>query len=194
MISYLRGKVKLVRFGLIILDVNGVGYKIVVNPQIAIPENIVDSQNDIELYIHEHIREDSDDLYGFLEYQELELFQRLISVNGVGPKAALNIMSAAESGKIISAIQNEDMTFFTSISGIGKKAAAKIILDLKSKVSSVEAGNIVSLSRDANDVVDGLVSLGYKKPDIAKMIPQIPESEKTSEAKIKWLLKNMGKK
>lgn len=194
MISFLRGKVKLARFGLIILDVNGVGYKVVVNPQIAIPENIVDSQKDVELFIHEHIREDADDLYGFLEYQELELFQRLISVNGVGPKAALNIMSAAESGKIISAIQNEDMTFFTSISGIGKKAAAKIILDLKAKISGIEAGNIISLSHDADDVSDALVSLGYKRPDIAKMIIQIPESEKTSEAKIKWLLKHMGKK
>jgi len=194
MISYLKGKVKLARFGLIILDINGVGYKVVVNPQIAIPENIVDSQDDIELFIHEHLREDADDLYGFLEYQELELFQRLISVNGVGPKAALNIMSAADSGKIITAIQNEDMTFFVSISGIGKKAAAKIILDLKTKISGINASNIITLSNNSDDVSDALVSLGYKRADISQMILQIPESEKTSENKIKWLLKHMGKK
>ena len=194
MISYLRGKVKLARWGMVILDVNGVGYKINVNPQIGIPENIVDTGENIELFIHEHIREDIDEFYGFLEYQELELFQRLISVNGVGPKAAMNIMSSAPSDRIISAIQSEDISFFTSISGIGKKAATKIILDLKGKISIEDAGNILSTSGDSSDVLDAMATLGYKKADIAKFVRDIPESEKTSEQKIKWLLKNIGKK
>lgn len=193
MISYLRGKVKLARWGMVILDVNGVGYKINVNPQIGIPENIVDTGENIELFIHEHIREDIDEFYGFLEYQELELFQRLISVNGVGPKAAMNIMSSAPSDRIISAIQSEDISFFTSISGIGKKAATKIILDLKGKISIEDAGNILSTSGDSSDVLDAMATLGYKKADIAKFVRDIPESEKTSEQKIKWLLRNIGK-
>jgi len=166
MIAYLRGKVKRFKWGFLILDVGGVGYKVNIDPQLKIDNDIVDTQKTLELFIHQHIREDINDLYGFLEFQDLETFSRLISVNGVGPKAGMAIMASGNSKNIYDAIENEDMAFFRSITGIGKKVAAKIILDLKSKITDEGAGKIVGGS-DSNDVVEALLSLGYKKPEQA---------------------------
>jgi len=191
MISYLKGKAVLCRWGVIILDVNGVGYKINVDPQINISPDIVDSQKDVELFVHEHIREDVDDLYGFLTYQELELFEKLISVSGVGPKVGQAILSSSSCEKIIHAIAEDNVAFFTAISGVGKKVAAKIILELKSKLG----GSEFSLNKlnESNDVFDALLALGYKKQEIQAVVNQIPiEIEKTEE-KIKWCLKNLAK-
>lgn len=194
MISYLKGRAVLCKWGLIIIETGGVGYKVSVNPQIKIKNNIVDTQEDIELYIYEHIREDADDLYGFLTYQELELFEKLISVNGVGPKAGLNIMSFAETDKILCAIISDDMSFFTAISGIGKKVAAKIILDLKSKISSDKSINVVGNFDEADDLMDAMQSLGYKKAEVQGLIRKIPAEVISTEEKVRWCLKNLSVK
>ena len=189
MLGFLKGKIDTARWGIIFLDVNDVGYKINIPPQIKIPEPIVGKV--VKLYIHQHIREDADDLYGFLSYQELELFEKLISVSGIGPKAGMAIMSVSEPEKIIAAISSEDIGFFTAIPGIGKKVATKIILDLKSKIAGTDIENILSSSRDAGDVVDAMMSLGYKKQDILPLITKIPADLSTSQEKVKWLLKNL---
>jgi len=193
MIGYLKGKIMQARWGSLIIDVNGVGYRVTVDPQIKIPENCVDIKHEIELYIHEHIREDAHDLYGFLEPYELEMFEKLISVSGVGPKVAINIMSSADTSKIAAAIENSDVSFFTAISGIGKKVATKIILELKSKMTESENEAVLSGSESSNDVVDAMASLGYRKSDISKFIPQIPADILRTEEKVRWLLKNLKK-
>lgn len=193
MIGYLKGKIIHARWGQLIVDVAGVGYKVTVDPQIDIAPNAVDISQQIELFIHEHIREDAHDLYGFLSYQDLELFQKLISVSGVGPKVGISIMSAAKTDKIISAIESSDVSFFTSISGIGKKVAAKIILDLKSKISDSEKEAIISGSETSGDVIDAMASLGYRKSDISRHLTQIPSEVTTTEEKVRWLLKNLKK-
>ncbi|MCX6808388.1 MAG: Holliday junction branch migration protein RuvA [Candidatus Berkelbacteria bacterium] len=193
MIAYLRGKVVLFRFGFLILDVNGVGYRVNTDPQIAIAPNIVDTQAEIELFVHQHIREDSSDLYGFLIFQELELFELLITVSGVGPKAGLAIMASGKTDQIVKAILTDNMGFFTAISGIGKKVSAKIILELKSKLSSDKSINI--LSGDENsDLSDTLESLGYKRSEISLFINKIPDEIVSIEDKIKWCLKNLSRK
>lgn len=193
MIGYLKGKIVHAEWGRVIVDVNGVGYRVNVDPQIKIPEDCVDQKYQVELYIHEHIREDAHDLYGFLNYHELMLFEKLISVSGVGPKAGVNIMAAADSGQIYSAIENSDVTFFTSISGIGKKVAAKIILELKSKISDSDNANIIASTESSNEVLEAMISLGYKKSDVGKFITQIPSDIKSTEEKVRWLLKNLKK-
>lgn len=193
MILYLKGKVNLCRWGFLILDVHGVGYKVNVAPQIKIKNNIVDTEEEIELYVHQHIREDSDDLYGFLSYQELELFEMLISVNGVGPKAGMNIMASGKTDRIISAISSDDIGFFTAISGIGKKAATKIILDLKSKVSGDKSINVLSGGGDSDDLVDALLRLGYKNSEISAILTKIPDNITDLEEKVRWCLKNLAK-
>ena len=191
MIAYLKGKVKLFRFGFLILEVGGVGYKVNVPPQIGLQDNVVDMQDEHEFFIHHHIKEDIDDLYGFLTFQELELFEKLLSVNGVGPKAAMTIIGLAKVEKIIEAIISEDTKFFESAPGIGKKVAVKIILELKSKVSSQKySGNISG--GEHQDIYDGLETLGYRKVEIDKIIGKIPKELSSAEDKIRWMLKNLS--
>ena len=130
-------------------------------------------------------------MYGFGTYEGLELFQKLISVNGVGPKVAMVVLSSNEPEKIVGAILRGDVSFFQSISGIGKKVAAKIILDLKSKISGIESGNIIESLGKNDEVVEAMASLGYKENEIVKIISKIPTDCTSSEDKIKWLIKNM---
>jgi len=192
MIGFLKGKIDTCRFGIIHLDVNGVGYKVNVQPQIKIEEPAVGKN--IKLYIHENIREDAHDLYGFLEYFELELFQKLLTVNGIGPKAAMAIMSSSDSNKVVGAIESDDLSFFVSIPGIGKKVATKIVLELKSKISLSQSADILSKSGEANNVVEALVSLGYQKVEIQKVIHKMPKDLRDDQEKIRWALKEMGKR
>lgn len=191
MIGFLKGKIDTCRFGLIYLDVNGIGYKVNVQPQIKIIEPLVG--RDVKLYIYENIREDTYDLYGFLEYFELELFQKLLTVNGVGPRAAMAIMSASDSDKIIRAIEGDDLTFFVSIPGIGKKVATKIVLDLKSKISLSQSAEILGKSSESDNIVEALVSLGYQKVEVQKVIHKMPKDLKDEQAQIRWCLKELGR-
>lgn len=184
MINYLRGKIKLIKAGFLVLEVSGIGHRVTISPELAVKEN-----ENIELYVHEHIKEDSDDFYGFKSWEELELFERLISVNGVGPKAGMSIMSSSKPDKIINSIISDDLSFFTGISGIGKKVAAKIILDLKSKLSGLDGSSIIYSGEDTNDVLDALVSLGYKKSEVIQIVSSIPDEIKKDQEKIRWCLK-----
>lgn len=186
MIAHLNGKIILQKKGFVILDVAGVGYKIQTKTSEEYKEGV-----EKNFFIHHHIREDMEDLYGFSNYDELELFEALISVNGVGPKVAMLVLSSADAGKITAAILNEDLSFFQSISGIGKKVAAKIILDLKGKIAGIESGGIISKISGGNQIVEALEPLGYKASEIIKLIPQIPINLSKEEDKIKWLIKNI---
>jgi len=188
MISYLKGKAIISRPGFVIIETAGVGYAVSIPPQV----NFIDDLKEYELFIHHHIKEDASDLYGFEKFDELELFEKLLSVNGVGPKAAMTIISMAPAEKITDAIISEDSKFFESAPGIGKKVAVKIILDLKSKISNLKyTGNIGGGAHQ--DVYDGLETLGYKKIEIDKIIGKIPPEIKSSEEKIRWMLKNLAK-
>lgn len=188
MIAYLNGKIVVSRQNYLILNVGGVGYKIFSNLS-----NLVNQDNPIELFIYEHIREDINDLYGFGTIDELEIFQKLILVNGVGPKAGMAIMTMANPERISHAIIAEDVSFFQAIPGIGKKVAAKIILDLKSKISDLESGDIFGHLFESDDVANALATLGYKNSEIAGLITKIPSNIKTSEEKIRWCLRHISK-
>lgn len=189
MISYLSGKIVLERPTFVILDVGGIGYKVTIIPKIDLKVG-----RNYKIYTYQHIREDSSDLYGFESYEELELFEKLLSVNGVGPKAAMTIMSIAPVEKIIEAITTEDSNFFLSAPGIGKKVSIKIIVDLKSKVSGSQLSGAISSGRVKEEVIDGLLVLGYKKAEIDKVISKLPKEVKDSEEQIRWCLKNLSKK
>ncbi|HLC43748.1 MAG TPA: Holliday junction branch migration protein RuvA [Patescibacteria group bacterium] len=188
MISYLSGKIVASRTGFIVIETGGVGYGVNVDSSV-----VKKNGEKYELFIHEHIREDCHDLYGFPTFEELELFEKLISVNGVGPKAGLNIMSAGKPDKIVSAIVSDNLGFFTAISGIGKKVAAKIILDLKSKLSGDRNINVLSGDVEGEDLVDSLLQLGYRKVEISAVITKMPENVTGLEARVRWCLKNLAK-
>jgi len=187
MISYISGKIILERPIFLIIDVGGIGYKVSVTPRLNV--RIGDK---IKLFIYEYIREDCDDLYGFEIFEELELFEKLLSVNGVGPKAAMTAMSLAPTEKIIEAIVSEDANFFQSAPRIGKKVAIKIILDLKSKVSNLKYSGNISSSK-YQDIYDGLETLGYKKIEIDKVIAKLPKELKRSDEQIRWCLRHLAR-
>ena len=187
MIAYLKGKIISGGVNHVILDVNGVGYKIFTT-------KFPTEGSEQIFFIHEVIREDVYDLYGFQDSHELDLFEKLISVNGVGPKAALSILNYTNSDQVISAIATDDINFFQGVPGIGKKVAGKIILELKAKLTKIQGDGILAkMGREAEeDVVEALVSLGYKKQEAQKVISKLPKDIEKSEEKVRWCLKNIS--
>ena len=134
MIGFLNGKIELLLNPNVIIDVNGVGYKVLVSEKTY--SNLKLGEN-AKFFIHTHVREDEISLFGFLQAEELRLFEYLISVSGVGPKTALNIFSFGEKSEIENAIIKGDVSFFTSVPRLGTKNAQKIIIELKNKMGGL---------------------------------------------------------
>ncbi|KKT48796.1 MAG: Holliday junction ATP-dependent DNA helicase RuvA [Candidatus Collierbacteria bacterium GW2011_GWC2_44_18] len=169
MIGYLEGEIKFASKGRIVLFANGIGFTV------FIPQSLTFLEKErAKLFIHTHLREDSLSLFGFATVEDLDLFELLISVSGIGPKIGLAIFTVTSSENILKAIESSNLTFFNSISGVGKKTAQKIILDLKSKVSKGDI-NFKNLE-GSSELVDSLVSLGFQKSEIASIIPDIDTS------------------
>lgn len=183
MIAYLRGKIKYLGPNWIILDVNGVGYKIYI-PKVTSYKLHATS----EFYIYHHIREDRSELYGFSEMEDLQTFELLLGVSGIGPKIAANIISKTGREKLQQAIGKGDTTLFTAISGVGKKMAMKIIIELKNKTIE-NISDITGLSESSQELVGAMESLGYKKPEIYPLLSKMPNNLKDTQEKIKWMLK-----
>jgi Holliday junction DNA helicase RuvA len=136
------------------------------------------------------VREDILDLYGFLDKKDLEFFEMLISISGIGPKGALNILSVASIETLKKAITNEESSILTKVSGIGQKTAEKIILELKSKVS----GEYMDEKGGASgETIDALVSLGYRLQEAREALKKVPDDVKEVGAKIKYALKLLSK-
>lgn len=185
MIGYLEGVIKNSQKNKVLIFTGGVGYAV------FIPENHDLKKSDkTELYIHTHFRDNELSLFGFKTADELNLFEILINVSGVGPKTALNIFSTSTPDRIINAISESNLLFFTSISGVGKKTGQRIILDLKSKLSKGD----ISLSKLEGDseLSQSLISLGFQKSEINSIVSKIDTSTPI-ENQIKQALKLLGK-
>lgn len=169
MIGFLSGTIKYAAPGKVILYANGIGFTIFLPANVTFLE-----KQTAELYIHTHIREDNLALFGFASASDLDLFELLITVSGVGPKIALNMLSSASADHIKKAITESNLQFFSSISGIGKKTAQKIILDLKSKISKGDV-NMNNLEGNS-DLIDSLTALGFQKHEISSIYSQIDSS------------------
>ncbi len=186
MISYLQGQVILISNQTLTLDVNGVGYEIHA-PQPLLSNLILNSPT--QLHIHTHVREDQLTLYGFNSLSDRDLFRQLISVSGIGPKIALAILNQPSS-QTIQAIMTADVSFFTQISGVGKKGAQKIIVDLKTKLGSLNELDLQSDTQES-ELGNALISLGYKSHEIQKILNNIPPEITTLENQIKYALQNL---
>lgn len=185
MIGYLEGVIKNSQKNKVLIFTGGVGYAV------FIPENHGLKENDkTNLFIHTHFRDNELSLFGFKTADELNLFEILINVSGVGPKTALNIFSNSTPDRIITAISDSNLLFFTSISGVGKKTGQRIILDLKSKLSKGD----ISLSKLEGDseLSQSLISLGFQKSEINSIISKI-DTNSSTESQIKQALKLLGK-
>ena len=158
MIGKLFGKVDQVRGNNAIINVNGVGYQ--VNMTEVTLGKIVTIE-EAEVFIHTHVREDNISLYGFLEQDELEMFELLIGVSGIGPKAGLGILTIASPKTIKTAILNEDSSILTKVSGVGKKTAERVILELQNKVDGLPDEKDRESAQSDQDVIEALVSMGY---------------------------------
>lgn len=146
----------------------------------------------ISLVTHLHVREDVLTLFGFESEEQLELFEHLISVSGIGPKTALDILAAGES--VVVALKNEDVSFLTSIKGIGKKTAERAILELKEKVFSAhlsaEKSTPYMPSSVKKEASETLENLGWKKQQIIEQLKNAPDGLDSAEKIIKWFLTN----
>ncbi|MGA9520849.1 MAG: Holliday junction branch migration protein RuvA [Myxococcaceae bacterium] len=173
MIASLRGTVLEKNLGDVVVDVNGVGYRVFVS--LLALSRLPDEGQPVKLRIRTIVREDALDLVGFLSRQEEELFLLLTSVSHVGPKAALNVMSGLEVDTLISCINKGEIGRLTKVRGVGKKTAERLVLELKDKVKllAIGAANEAASAPSAGsaqreDLVSALVNLGYKPPQAEK--------------------------
>ena len=168
MIAHLRGRLVAKHPNQAVVDCAGVGYDVA----ISVPtfSDLPDLGAEVSLYIHTHVREDALALYGFLRAQEKQLFERLISVSGIGPKLAITILSGMPAEEMVSAIRGNDVAKLTRIPGIGKKTAERMVLELRDKLDAFAAAPVRAASPVEDDVLSALLNLGYQRPAAEKAI------------------------
>ena len=202
MIASVKGKLEGVTADSVIIDVNGLGVEAIV------PSNVINRlprpNEDIKLHTYMHVREDAMQLYGFLEKEDLDFFKLLITVNGIGPKAAIAILSSMSTDVLTFAILSEDIKTIEKAQGIGAKTAKKLVLELKDKVGVINA-KAVELRSDSSPFISltigsaikeeasqVLEALGYSRTEAMKAITAIEITEEmTSEDLVKSALKNL---
>ena len=164
MIGYLRGRVLRSTPTALLLDVGGVGYRVQV-PTSTFYEIERSGEKDLGLYVHTHVREDAIELYGFWTPREKELFEKLIAVSGIGPKLARVILSGMAPDELIAALSDGDVARLSSIPGIGKKTAERMVLELRDKVQKLAADlpDRPAAASDDEDLVTAFVHLGYRE-------------------------------
>lgn len=191
MIATLTGSINRLDAGKIVVNVGGVGY------DVSVPLNVFDSLQEGQealLHIATNIREDAFELYGFLDARDKELFQRFISMNGVGPKTALELCAVPKS-MLLQAIGTQDASLLTTVKGIGKKTAEKLLLDLKSlaeKSPHIFGSETVAASSGIDqDAVDALRNLGYDSATILQTLATLPDTLSTTEERVTEALRSL---
>lgn len=191
MISCIEGKVILKGERFVIIETDGVGYRVFVGPSVFVK---IGKNNDrIKLWTHLHLREDSVELYGFLEYAELEFFETLIQISGVGPKSALGVLNVAPLDTLKHAIASGEISYLTKVSGIGKKIAEKIILELRDKLGKIGYTGEKAFLKEEEDALRALRSLGYSYSEAREALKQVPSKISGTQERVKESLKILGK-
>ncbi len=192
MISYLQGKIIIKKGKFIVLDVNGVGYKVFVSKKTF--SKLPEMGKILEVFCFLNVRENALDLYGFLGQGELEFFEILENIRGVGPKAALEIASLGPLEKIKERILSQDEKLFEEIPGIGKKKAMTIILELTGKIKDISTVRQAHRKEEKTDEAEeGLISLGFSRQKAKDALSKVPKDMQDSEQRIKEALKILGK-
>lgn len=189
MIATISGKISEKVGELVVVNCGGVGYGVAVTFE---DYGVLNSGEETKLYIYEHIRENTHDLFGFRTLQTKQLFEQLLSVNGVGPKMALAIMSLANAGRVRQAIAAGDTKFISQASGVGKRVAERVVVDLKDKVGLATDENatdfLTASANPSDEALQALVSLGYSVNDAADALKHV-DKELPTEDRIKQALK-----
>ncbi|HTI42413.1 MAG TPA: Holliday junction branch migration protein RuvA [Vicinamibacterales bacterium] len=197
MIAFLRGRVFDKHPNRIIVDVAGVGYE--VHVPLSTYYDVGDAGAEIALHVHTHVREDALQLYGFLTSLEQVLFERLIAISGIGPKLAIAVLSGIDSGELVTSVQRGDVARLTSIPGIGKKTAERIVLELKDRLRDVGAVNIDGVEQKTtgdqlrDDLLSALENLGYHRPLAEKAVDAVRARDDAAgfEAALKGALREL---
>ena len=199
MISFVSGILDMKFNGYIIIDVGGIGYKVFMS-EIAI-DSLGNIGDKVKVYTHQHVREDDISLYGFLTMEELNMFELLISVSGVGAKSALSILANVEPSLFALAVITNDTSKLVKIPGVGAKTAARIVLELKDKLKNQDMAakkeNIVKKTKvneeELDEAITALQVLGYNRRDIEKAFEKIELNDMKLEDMIKQGLKYLSR-
>ncbi len=186
MIEQLTGKITYKSANYAILNVSGIGYKVFTTPDVLAKVGVAEQT----LWTHLAVRENSLDLYGFLAQSDLKFFELLLSISGIGPKSALGVLATADTETLKNAISTADTGYLTKVSGIGKKSADRIIIELKDKVGKVQSSNFLKEDADALDV---LVSMGYQTSDVREVLKSLPCTLKGTSKRVKESLSLLSK-
>lgn len=193
MIGRLKGNVVDILDNVVLLDVNGIGYEIEVTSTTL--TNLQVSDTETIIFTHFVVREDAHLLYGFANQEERDLFRNLIKVNGIGPKLGLTILSSIGPERFIAYVSERDVTAITSIPGVGKKTAERLVLDLKDKLVN-GFQTVVPMSPAGNESFQeaklALVSLGYKPTEASKVLEQIYNEDQAVEELIRAALQRLA--
>lgn len=190
MIAFLEGNIAYLKDNYAVVSIAGVGYKVFLS---AYTLGKLAGTGTVALHTYTHVREDILALYGFLSQEELDMFELLISVSGIGPKAALGILSIADPTMIRTAVINQDPSILTKVAGVGKKTAERVIVDLQNKVAALsetrKAGAVVE-----SDALDALMVMGYGVSEAREALKTVPADVKDVGERVKLALRHLGKK
>ncbi len=190
MIAFIKGKIVAKNLDNIIVENNGIGYRIN-----FVQFDKVTLNQEACIYTYQHVREDEISLYGFISEQDHDLFIKLISVKGLGPKTALNAFKISNANNIIKAIENNDLAYIKKLPGVGTKTASQIILDLKGKLVQETKEDAEELSSAMQDAIEGLKALGYKTNEIQGIIKHLKaQGDLSSDEYLKLGLQMMLKR
>jgi Holliday junction DNA helicase RuvA len=173
----------------IVVGVGGIGLKVFTTTEGI---EVSEKGKSISLSTHLVVKEDALDLYGFLSKEELDFFQLLIGISGIGPRTALNVLNISSVGALKKAVSTGDTSHLTKVSGIGRKIADKIVLELKDKIGAQTDENEITL-RDEIDAVEALKALGYSQRDAREALKDVDKSITKTGDRIKQALKKLGK-
>ncbi|MDT2045337.1 Holliday junction branch migration protein RuvA [Priestia aryabhattai] len=202
MIDYIRGVITYINPEYVVIENQGMGYQVFTpNPYVF----SVDNEEKI-IYTYQYVREDILALYGFNSREQKELFMKLISVSGIGPKGALAILASGNPSQVVQAIEEENEKFLVKFPGVGKKTARQMILDLKGKLHDIVPDAVPSLFADMDEqevksqssealdeAIEALKVLGYAEREINKVVPALMQQSMTTDQYIKEALKRLLK-
>ena len=192
MIAKIEGQISYVGDRFLIVDVSGVGYKLFVTNEAISLSKVEES---IKLWVHTAVRENSIDLYGFLDIEELSFFELLLDVSGIGPKSALSTLSVAPVSTLRKAIASGDTTYLNKVSGIGRKTAEKIIIELKDKLKEYEGDIATSqVMQEERDILEALRTLGYSQDEAREAMKRTPSNMTEMNNRLKEALKIIGRR
>ncbi len=202
MISYIKGTITFIYENRIVIENNGIGYNIRISENTRTKLSVNDKI--IKIFTYMNVREDGIDLFGFLSMEELDIFNKLISVSGVGPKSALSLLSSMEPSKGTLAVVAEGISGGSGGGGGGKKTAQRIVLELKDKLdafeysnnfvglSDINISNVKNIDSEKQDAVDALLALGFGRSETIKTVAEIDDASLSSSEIIKIALKKLS--